>query len=326
MPNPDDSPARTVPIKLLEVNPTNPRLIFDQQELDKLVESIKNRGILVPLNVYLNEKKKFVIIDGERRYRASLQLGIKDVPVLVNQKPQEEDYVLDMFHIHHLLEPWELIPTAMKLEEVSKVQKKKTGKDPSETELSKLTGLTRSEIRRCRTVLSFPAEVQDRMLQEEAKTKEEKKLIGKEKLLTEDFFIEIDKNIIRPLRENNQKAYSELGEDEGIFQSVIHKREQGQIQNIVQFRPLAKYIRKHPKKSAVEIRRFIEKPNYSLEKLIENTGLEFDYFKFERNLNVFSGALEKIPPNLEEEQKKHLQKLLRDVKKLIDKKLNLLKQ
>jgi ParB/RepB/Spo0J family partition protein len=132
MPDIKNSNVRNVPLKLIEPNPKNPRLIFDQEELDRLIESIKNRGMLVPLNVFLNEKKKFTIIDGERRYKASLQLGLKTLPVIINKKPHKEDYALDMFHIHNLLEPWELLPTALKLKEVTDLFKKNEGREPKE--------------------------------------------------------------------------------------------------------------------------------------------------------------------------------------------------
>jgi len=323
MPEPQTRPVRNIPIQLIEKNPNNPRLIFDQEKLDELVASIKERGILVPINVFVNPKKKFTIIDGERRYKAALQIGIKKIPVLISDKAPEE-YVLDMFHIHHLFEPWELIPTAMELNKVIESFKQKKGREPKEKELKQLTSLTASEIRRCKLVLTLDDEFQDMILEEEARTSEEKSLIGKDKLLTEDFFIETAKNLVEPLKNNNRSVFNRLGGNKKIFKSLIEKRKEGLIKNIVAFRPISKWIREAPIKAGKEVEKFINSPNKSVEDLIIQAGLEFDFFKFERNMSVFLGALDKVPTNLPQKQKEQLRELLQKVKRHIDKKLKVL--
>jgi len=227
--------------------------------------------------------------------------------------------------MHHLREPWELIPTAIKLDNVSQWFKEKKGRLPTESELKDLTRLSRSEIRRCKLVLGLPQEVQNLMLEEEAKTSAEKKIIGKDKLLTEDFFIEVSKNLINPLKNYNRKAYNGLGKDKKIFESLVSKRRSGRISNIVSFRPISKYIREHPNKSAKEIKRFVKTEDYSLDKLLVSSGLEFDIYKFRRNLNVFIGSLSQIPSNLGDEQKSEILRMLRQVKKRIEEKIVKLK-
>ena len=54
----------------IERNPDNPRIIFHQDELDALQESIRQQGILVPLTVY-EDKSKLFLLDGERRWRSA---------------------------------------------------------------------------------------------------------------------------------------------------------------------------------------------------------------------------------------------------------------
>ena len=309
--------VRNLPITLIEPNPDNPRIIFDQEKMDDLIVSIKDRDILVPLSVF-QSAKKFRIIDGERGYRASLQLGLKELPVIINSRPKDAEYVKDMFHIHHMREPWELVPTAIELEKVSKLlAEENKGKKPSEKELSKTTGLTVSEVRRCRTVLSFPTEIQDIMLKEEAKTKREKSEIGKDKILTEDFFIEIAKNIVKPLEDNNDAAFRQAGGKKKIYFSLVEKRRKGLIKNIVSLRPIPKYIRDHPVKAGKEIKKFIQDQQYSSDDLVNNVNLDFDLYKFQRNVNVFIGAIENIPDSLKEEQKVEILKILRQTEKEI---------
>jgi ParB/RepB/Spo0J family partition protein len=320
----EDADIRNVPIKHIIPNPNNPRLIFDQEKMDKLTASIIERGILVPLNVFIGENKKFIIIDGERRHKAALQLGLTKLPVIITDRPDESDYVKDMFHIHHMREQWQLVPTALELGKVAKQYKKQNKKDPTEKELSTVTGLTISEVRRCKTVLSFPTEIQDLMLEEEAKTKKEKSEIGKEKILTEDFFIEIAKNIVKPLEENNKKIFENSGGKEKIYQSLVNKRRKGNIKNIVSLRPVSKYVREHPRKAGKELKKFIENDEYNAEKLIHHVNLDFDPYKFERNVNVFLGAIEKIPKRVDEKHKRDILRILRRVKKTIDEQIRLL--
>jgi ParB family transcriptional regulator, chromosome partitioning protein len=313
---------RFVPINLIEINPQNPRQIFDQEKLDLLIESIKQRGeILVPLNVYIGENKKYIIIDGERRYRAALRLGIDNIPVIIREHPEKTEYITDMFHIHHMREPWELVPTSIKLKEIIDSFYKKYKKNPKEEDLIKKTGLNRAEIRRCKVIISFPEEIQDIMLSEEARTSIEKKKIGKERILSEDFFIEIDKNIVKPLQNSNNTLFKDLGGELKIMKSLIKKRREGYVKNIVAFRPISKFIKSNPRKSQEAIKKFLSEETYSLENLLEDTGLEFDIYKFSRNLKVFLGALNNIPSELSEERKKELLTNLRKIKKIVTNKL-----
>ena len=81
----ETSGVRTVPVEYLEPSPFQPRIDMNKEALADLVESIKARGILQPLLVrpHPNHVGRFQIIAGERRWRASQQAGLHDVPVLV---------------------------------------------------------------------------------------------------------------------------------------------------------------------------------------------------------------------------------------------------
>ena len=64
-------------------NPYQPRFHFEQEELQSLAKSIKVDGIVQPLIVTKNEKSEYILIAGERRWRASRIVGLKEVPVIV---------------------------------------------------------------------------------------------------------------------------------------------------------------------------------------------------------------------------------------------------
>ncbi|MCA9329058.1 ParB/RepB/Spo0J family partition protein [Candidatus Saccharibacteria bacterium] len=76
-------------VKDLMANPDQPRLIFDESELDGLATSIKSHGVLQPLVVTPNAEK-YYIIAGERRWRAAKSAGLEVVPAVVRTVEQLE--------------------------------------------------------------------------------------------------------------------------------------------------------------------------------------------------------------------------------------------
>ena len=71
-------------------NPYQPRFHFEQEELQSLANSIKVDGIVQPLIVTKNDKNEFILIAGERRWRASRIVGLKEVPVIVKSVTPNE--------------------------------------------------------------------------------------------------------------------------------------------------------------------------------------------------------------------------------------------
>ncbi len=74
------SVGRTIPITSIFPNPEQPRSEFG--DLTELTESIKEKGVLEPLLVRPSDEGKFMIIAGERRWRASQLAGLDEVPCI----------------------------------------------------------------------------------------------------------------------------------------------------------------------------------------------------------------------------------------------------
>ncbi|MDD3996762.1 MAG: ParB/RepB/Spo0J family partition protein [Sphaerochaetaceae bacterium] len=70
-------------INKVRPNPNQPRKQFDPDTLEELAESIRNQGILQPLLVERVSDDEYIIVAGERRYRAALLLGLDKVPVII---------------------------------------------------------------------------------------------------------------------------------------------------------------------------------------------------------------------------------------------------
>ena len=174
----ENKTLQKINVKEISANPHNPRLIFDQEELDSLKGSISKVGILVPLTVYKNTKKhpegKYIILDGERRWRCAKQLGLDKIPANIIDEPKDiTQNILFMFNIHHFKQEWALFPTALKLEVIMK----ELDTDNEKT-ISDFTGVNRSTIRRCKRLLWYPEKYRDILMDKSGR-------------ISTDFFIEL---------------------------------------------------------------------------------------------------------------------------------------
>jgi ParB family chromosome partitioning protein len=85
------SSSRKVPIEFLSPNPNNPRKSFDGEELDSLVASVREKGIVQPILVRsVGSEGRYEIIAGERRWRAAQRAGLHDVPVAIHEATDKE--------------------------------------------------------------------------------------------------------------------------------------------------------------------------------------------------------------------------------------------
>lgn len=74
----------------IEPNPDQPRKHFDESAIAELASSIKEFGVLQPLVITKNDNQKYMIIAGERRWRAAKQAGLIKVPVIVRSSSELE--------------------------------------------------------------------------------------------------------------------------------------------------------------------------------------------------------------------------------------------
>ena len=81
--------AEWIPLKLIKTR-EQPRHYFDPVKLEQLMQSITQHGILEPLLVRPLKTDQYELVAGERRYRAALQLGLSEVPVVIRQLNDEE--------------------------------------------------------------------------------------------------------------------------------------------------------------------------------------------------------------------------------------------
>ena len=70
-------------------NPTQPRTQFDEEALDELADSIRQLGVIQPVTVKKGDGGKYVIISGERRWRAAQRADLKTLPAYIREVDDE---------------------------------------------------------------------------------------------------------------------------------------------------------------------------------------------------------------------------------------------
>ena len=196
--------------------------------MESLLVSINKYGIQVPLAVY-PDADGYTLIDGERRWRCALKLNLRTVPVLVQDKPSELENLLLMYNIHALREQWDYFTIASKLARVIELYACEYRREPTESQLSDETGLTRGQIRRCRLLLDLPDKYKEMLLKELEFPKSRQKL-------SEDFFIEMERSL-----KTITKRFPDYREGlDNIRDTLVNKFQSGAITAVTDFRQLSK--------------------------------------------------------------------------------------
>ena len=84
-----------VKLSMVEPNRKQPRKVFNEDKLQELADSIKQVGFLQPILVQ-DRKTYYEIIAGERRWRAAKLLGLKEVPVIVKELSEQEQFEISL--------------------------------------------------------------------------------------------------------------------------------------------------------------------------------------------------------------------------------------
>lgn len=82
--------AEETPLEKIYANPNQPRKNFDEQALRELADSIKKHGVIMPIVVNDDNNGRYMIIAGERRFRAARIAGLKTVPVIIRNYSERE--------------------------------------------------------------------------------------------------------------------------------------------------------------------------------------------------------------------------------------------
>ena len=143
-----------IAIEDIQINPFQPRVNFEKEKIYELAESIKELGIIQPITVRKLGYNKFQLISGERRLKASKELGLKSIPSFIRIANDEQ--MLEMALVENIqrenLNPIEIAISFQRLIKECNLTQEQCG--------NKL-GKKRSTITNFLRLLKLPLEIQD---------------------------------------------------------------------------------------------------------------------------------------------------------------------
>jgi len=142
-----------IPTDLIEPNPFQPRMSFDQDSLEELAESIRTLGLIQPITVRRKADGRYQIISGERRFRACRQAGMDMVPAYI--RDTNDQGMLEMAIVENIqredLDPIEIAMSYQRLiEECSLTQE----------QMAVRVGKKRASVTNYLRLLKLPAKIQ----------------------------------------------------------------------------------------------------------------------------------------------------------------------
>ena len=145
-----------VAISAISPNPRQPRTHFDPAALNELIASIKEIGILQPPVVRQTTPGKYELVMGERRFRAAKAAGLKTIPVIIRQTPDNEllrEALIENIHRSQL----------NALEEAAAYSQLLTDFNCTHDELAQKLGRSRPLISNTIRLMNLPTSVQQKL-------------------------------------------------------------------------------------------------------------------------------------------------------------------
>lgn len=142
-----------IDLSLISPNPYQPRRIFDQEKLDELANSIREHGVFQPI-ILKKVNSGYLIVAGERRYRAANKAGLKTIPAIIRN--YEDSEVTELSLIENLQRE-DLTP----IEEAEAYNILRRNLGLTHNELALKVSKSRSHITNILGLLSLPEDVQE---------------------------------------------------------------------------------------------------------------------------------------------------------------------
>lgn len=147
-----DTRIETLPLREIEPDPGQPRKTFDDETLAELSASIAEHGLLQPIAVRPKPSGGYLIVAGERRWRASRMAGLTEVPVIVKDVTDEQAMELALVEN---LQREDLDP----VEEAVGIRELMTRCDLTQEQAARKLGKSRSALANSLRLLSLPETV-----------------------------------------------------------------------------------------------------------------------------------------------------------------------
>lgn len=223
----DDKGILELKISEVEPNKAQPRSHFDDDALKSLSDSIKEYGVLSPIVVSKNENGFYMIIAGERRWRAAKLAGLKKIPAIIKEYDDKE--TMEIALIENLqredLNPIEEAEGFKELMEIYKL---------TQEEVSKKMGKSRSAVANSVRLLSLPEKVRKMLINKEISSGHARAILSlndekvmlcvAEKIINEGLNVRQTENIVsKLLKEPKKKEINKNDEELLRYLSSLEK-------------------------------------------------------------------------------------------------------
>lgn len=282
----DEKKITNINIENILPNRMQPRIVFDDEYIDELADSIKKHGIINPITVR-RLGDKFEIIAGERRFKACKSLGLKEIPAIIIEADDKKTAELALIEN---IQRKELSP----IEEGMSYEKILQIGDMTQAELSKQLGKKQSTIANKIRLLKLDDSVKEALLKNQISERHARSLLklydknDQKKLLTK---IINERLTVRQTDKEIEKIVDEKGEmiemDRNIPENnIILNNEEEIVKNPEEkINPSFVDIKKEEKSEDL----FKEKPTINIEDLLKPSS----------NMNI-NKPVESAQPKVEE--------------------------
>ncbi|WP_061996619.1 ParB/RepB/Spo0J family partition protein [Clostridium sp. ATCC 25772] len=146
-----------ISMNLIKPDKNQPRKAFDDQKILELSESIRQHGVIQPI-ILRKENETYIIVAGERRWRAAKKIGLKDIPAVIKNLTDEQ--VLEISLIENIVRE-DLNP----IEEAIAYKKLMNDFKLTQEDISKKICKSRSAIANCLRLLNLDSRVQQYIIE-----------------------------------------------------------------------------------------------------------------------------------------------------------------
>ena len=205
----------TIDLKNIYPNQDQPRRVFDEEKIKILSESIKNYGVLQPIVLKPDDKGKYMIIAGERRYRASKLARKSDIPAVIKD-------IMEIALIENLQRE-ELNP----IEEALAYRSLIKNYEVTQEEISEAVGKSRPHITNTLRLLNLPQKIMDMIDQGQITAGHGKALLRvndenlqlelANKVIAEELSVRATEALAKKICEDNIKEVPKKSKEKDVF-------------------------------------------------------------------------------------------------------------
>ena len=210
----------TIDLKNIYPNQDQPRRVFDEEKIKILSESIKNYGVLQPIVLKPDDKGKYMIIAGERRYRASKLARKSDIPAVIKDIPMKD--IMEIALIENLQRE-ELNP----IEEALAYRSLIKNYEVTQEEISEAVGKSRPYITNPLRLLNLPQKIMDMIDQGQITAGHGKALLRvndenlqlelANKVIAEELSVRATEALAKKICEDNIKEVPKKSKEKDVF-------------------------------------------------------------------------------------------------------------